>query len=151
MSLTIAKGALADAAAFLETAGSWGREGTGFLAGYRAGDSASALRFFAPDQVGDSAGRCVEVTERGKLELAACLRLHEVWIARIHSHPAEAFHSTTDDNNYALSAQGAWSIVVPYYGLGLRRGIGACAVHRLVEGTWRRLSSAQLSREVCVA
>src|SRR6266567_1599435 len=57
----------------------------------------------------------------------------------VHSHPAAAFHSPTDDANPALSHEGAVSVVVPYFGLGLRRGLAACAVYRLSAGRWRPL------------
>src|SRR5271165_7512417 len=57
------------------------------------------------------------------------------YLARVHNHPVAAFHSRTDDANPALSHEGAISIVVPYFGLGLRRGLAACAVYRLTAGT----------------
>ena len=37
------------------------------------------------------------MTERGKLDLAAALTDTTTYVARIHSHPHEAFHSVTDD------------------------------------------------------
>jgi hypothetical protein len=57
----------------------------------------------------------------------------------VHSHPAGAFHSPADDANPVLSHEGAISVVVPYFGLGLRRGVAACAVYRLTAGRWRAL------------
>ena len=141
--LEIAPSALEDARAFLESAGSYGKEGTGLLAGFgRAGHPQRIERFFAPDQVAGDHGSCwVEVTQTGKLQTAAELSGEERWIARIHSHPAEAFHSATDDRNPVLTADGAWSIVVPYFGLGLRHGIPSCAVLRRRDGRWQQLSA----------
>ena len=65
--------------------------------------------------------------------------LGQLYLARVHSHPGEAFHSATDDANPALTHTGALSIVVAYFGLGLRHGLDACAVYRLDEGRWRAL------------
>jgi hypothetical protein len=94
-----------------------------------------------PDQrpVRTGLGVSVEVTRQGQIDLALALGADELYVARIHSHPGEAFHSPTDDANPALTHDGALSIVVPYFGLGLRRGLDACAVLRLERGRWRNL------------
>ncbi|NIH69207.1 Mov34/MPN/PAD-1 family protein [Modestobacter marinus] len=78
----------------------------------------------------------VEVTRAGQLELARALTAEELFVARIHSHPAEAFHSAADDANPVLTHEGALSIVVPFFGLGLRRGLDACAVLRRDRTGW---------------
>jgi hypothetical protein len=62
-------------------------------------------------------------------------------VSRIHSHPGLAFHSETDDRNPALTFDGAFSIVVPYFGLGLRHGLDSCAVYRLEAGRWNHLGN----------
>lgn len=84
-------------------------------------------------------GVSVEVTRKGQMELVLALGAGELCVARIHSHPYEAFHSPADDANPALTHEGALSIVVPYFGLGLRRELDACAVLRREEGRWRDL------------
>jgi hypothetical protein len=86
----------------------------------------------------------VEVTRRGQLQLATALRPDELYVARIHSHPGEAFHSRADDANPALSHVGALSVVVPYFGLGLRRGLAACAVLRFDGARWQPLPTGPL-------
>ena len=133
MTVIVSRQALSDASAFLEAAGAMGREGTGMLAGFISPGATRIERFFAPDQRAGVYPTCwVEVTRAGKDQLALALGRDERWIARIHSHPGEAFHSTTDDANPGLTAEGSVSIVVPYFGLGLRQGVDACAlyVHR---------------------
>jgi hypothetical protein len=131
----VALEALETARVFFEQQGSFGFEGTAMLAGRPA---AGITRCVIPDQrpyrVGRSVG--VEVTDKGKLELAAALALDERWLARIHSHPDEAFHSPVDDTNPGLTAAGSLSIVVPFFGLGLRRGLDSCAVHVYHRGDW---------------
>jgi hypothetical protein len=119
------------------------------LAGVVEGDDARVTRFIAPDQrTGGVAGGWVEVTQNGKMVLALALRAEERYLARIHSHPGAAFHSWTDDRNPGLTAEGSFSLVVPYFGLGLRRGIQACAVYRLRRERWVELSPQELEREV---
>jgi hypothetical protein len=84
-------------------------------------------------------GCSVEVTQEGKDELLTSLDRSERYLLRVHSHPGEAFHSATDDRNPALTHNGALSIVVPFFGLGLQQGLDACAVYRLTSGRWLEL------------
>lgn len=143
MTLDIAQPALDSARAFFEERGAHGFEGTAMLAGTAA---AGITRCVIPHQVArrDALGVCVEVTDRGKLELAGALAGDERYLARIHSHPGPAFHSPADDSNPVLTAQGSFSIVVPFFGLGLRRGLGACAIFRYTGGAWVELSRAEI-------
>jgi len=152
VTLVIPSNVLYDARIFFEAAGSEGCEGTGLLAGEVVGSEQQVGRFFAPDQRAERSRGCwVEVTETGKLQLASSLAVKERWLARIHSHPSQAFHSTTDDANPFLTADGSWSIVVPYFGLGLRRGLAACAVHLRERGRWRLLQPVEVEQWVQVA
>jgi hypothetical protein len=139
---SIAAAALETARAFFEQQGAYGFEGTAMLAGTAAG----ITRCVIPDQrpYRTRLGVAVEVTDQGKVELAGALALDERWLARIHSHPGEAFHSHTDDTNPALTADGSLSIVVPFFGLGLRRGLDACAVHVYRGGDWRTIAPADV-------
>jgi hypothetical protein len=122
---------------FFEDRGAEGCEGTALIA--RVGDGA-AERLVIPRQVAQPVPNCwVEVPYEGKLELAAALRPDETYAVRIHSHPGTAFHSATDDSNPVLTQEGALSIVVPFFGLGLRRGLDACAVFARIRGRWREI------------
>ena len=104
----------------MEAAGVAGAEAAGFVV---AGPDRVARHVIFPDQrTGGAPCPWVQVTEQGKGELAVALGDDETYAARIHSHPGCAFHSARDDRNPALRFEGALSIVVPYFGLGLRRG-----------------------------
>jgi hypothetical protein len=81
----------------------------------------------------------VEVSREGQMDLALALCPDELYVARIHSHPGDAFHSAADDANPVISFEGALSIVVPFFGLGLRRGLDACAVYLFHDGQWVEL------------
>lgn len=132
---------LEQARQWFEDRGACGYEGTAMIA--RAG---KVVRLVVPDQRATRAawGVSVEVTRRGQLQLAATLGADELYVARIHSHPGEAFHSAADDANPALSHVGALSVVVPYFGLGLRQGLGACAVLRYDGAIWRSLPTGPM-------
>ncbi len=140
--MRIGSAVLTEIERFLTTQGSAGLEGTGLVAFLPEEDGAwRAVEFVAPEQRGQRVGLgCwVEVTDRGKRELALRLPQGCRYLVRVHSHPGEAFHSPTDDANPALTHEGAISVVVPYFGLGLRRGLDACAIYRLSAGRWTAL------------
>lgn len=148
--LRLTTGVLADVATFLTDRGADGAEGTGLIAAAAGADDWWEAAFFiAPDQraVTEPHGCSVEVTDTGKEQLVAALPAGHVYLARVHSHPGEAFHSRTDDANPALTHLGALSIVVPYFGLGLRRGLDACAVYRLEDSRrWQALPAGAQRR-----
>ena len=132
MTLHLDAGLFEQAREFFEDRGSHGLEGTAMIAG-------PTPRLVIPDHFArrTTYGVSVELTTQGQWELAAALGSDETYVARIHSHPGEAFHSSTDDRNPVITFDGAISIVVPYFGLGLRHGLGPCAVLRLTDGTWQ--------------
>lgn len=129
----ISKTVLDEARAFFEDCGAGGCEGTALIAAN--GEVADLL--VVPHQRATPHPRCsVEVTDKGTRQLATALGLNRTFVARIHSHPGSAFHSDTDDRNPALTFDGALSIVVPYFGLGLRNGLDACVLYQLRTGRW---------------
>jgi hypothetical protein len=128
---------LDEARARMEEAGARGCEATGMIV---AGPDGVARHAVFPDQrAGRATGHWVQVTEKGKVELAVALGPDETYVARIHSHPGLAFHSGTDDENPALRYEGALSIVVPFYGLGLRAGLRSCGVFVRRDRRWEAL------------
>lgn len=153
--LVVPRLVLDEARLHMEAAGAAGVEATGFVV---AGPDRVARHVIFPDQRAglvdtDSApfarapGRnpyrsraCwVEVSDRGKAELALALGPAETYAARIHSHPGGAFHSAADNRNPALCYEGALSIVVPFFGLGLRAGLNVCAVYMRRARRWHDL------------
>lgn len=117
-----------------------GRHGFETSAMLLAEPQGTVVRAVVPDQHASPFPRCwVEVTERGKLDLAAALTDTTTYVARIHSHPHEAFHSATDDANPSLNHPGALSIVAPTFGETLPHGLEACAIYRRHNRTWVEL------------
>lgn len=65
----------------------------------------------------------------------------ELLTAQVHSHPTDAFHSSTDDHNPLVTLIGSLSLVVPDFAVAGRRGIRDWAWYRLVgEGQWAQLN-----------
>lgn len=146
--LIVTRGVLEEARAFFEERGTEGCEGTALIAG-KPGPECTSLGnvLILPDQVATPTPYAsVTVTPAGDLELLTALAPDELYLARIHSHPGLAFHSKTDDANPVLTQQGAISIVVPFFGLGLRRGLEACAVYVRQGRAWRELPTNTAER-----
>lgn len=125
-----------EARSFFEERGTYGLEGTAMI---KAG---TGMELVVPRQLAsrDAYGHVnVEVPREGQMDLALALGTDELYVARIHSHPGDAFHSAADDANPVISFEGGISIVVPFFGLGLRRGLDACAVYRFQGGRWVEL------------
>jgi hypothetical protein len=143
--LKVSSEALSEARTFFEDRGSHGLEGTAMLAG--SPERGLIDRLLIPEQEATriNYGVAVEVTQQGKLEIASGLRPGERWMSRIHSHPDTAFHSSTDDRNPVLTAERSLSIVVPFYGLGLRHGLEACAVFIRRDGIWQEIELQNLA------
>lgn len=134
--LTVPHSVLDGARLFFEDRGTFGLEGTAMI------KSGASLELVVPRQNArrDAYGHVnVVVPREGQLDLAATLGPNDLYVARIHSHPADAFHSAADDANPVISFEGGLSIVVPYFGLGLRRGLDACAVYVFGNGSWCEL------------
>lgn len=136
--LVLTASVLNKAAAFFEERGTFGLEGTAMI---KAGDG---LELVIPRQLAhrDADGHVnVEVSREGQMDLALALGAEEIYAVRIHSHPGDAFHSAADDANPVISFEGGLSVVVPFFGLGLRRGLDACAVYLFHDGSWVELPS----------
>ena len=134
--IVMTKAVLDNARIFFEDCGTRGLEGTAMI------KSGATLDLVVPQQNArrDASGHVnVEVPREGQMDLATALGLDELYVARIHSHPGDAFHSAADDSNPVISFDGGLSIVVPYFGLGLRRGLDACAIYVFGNGGWTEL------------
>jgi hypothetical protein len=133
---TLPAALLEEARTFFEDRGTHGLEGTAMI------KSGNQLSLVIPRQNArrDAYGHVnVEVPREGQMDLALALGPDEIYLARIHSHPGDAFHSAADDANPVITFEGGISIVVPFFGLGLRRGLDTCAVYLFTSGAWTEL------------
>lgn len=114
---------------------------------------------FRVEAVLQPAQRCVRAHE-GLCVLVDGPELHRigVWlyqrrlrlIAQLHSHPAEAYHSATDDAIPIVATEGGLSLVVPDFARGNAR-LDSYATYRLDgAGRWRELSGAMVRRLIAI-
>ena len=94
-----------------------------------------------PDQTSYKldAGLCVKVDGSELHRLNVWLyEAQQVIGVQVHSHPADAYHSATDDTYPIATLEGSLSVVLPFFG---RDGWESCdiAAYRLEQGGWLKL------------
>lgn len=133
---------------FLRAMGRQGHEGLALWCGAASGDHFAVTNLLIPKQraIRGPDGVCAIVDSaelhRINMELyESGLRL----IAQVHSHPTDAYHSDTDDENALVNTVGALSLVVPDFA-ARDFSLGDCAIYRLEsDGSWRSLSSGEVA------
>ena len=96
------------------------------------------------------AGCAVEVPPEALSELIEILPDDVFVLARLHTHPTEAYHSDIDDTNMLISHHGAISIVVPYFAREALK-LARCSVNELRHGTgWVELTATEVNRRFTV-
>ncbi len=64
-------------------------------------------------------------------------------IAQVHSHPTDAYHSSTDDEYAIVTTEGGFSLVVPDFG-HCPAALSSWASYRLIRGAWAELGQRQV-------
>ena len=92
------------------------REGFLVWLGKREKHGASVVQeLFVPQY--ESGSKFYRVTQQGNLDLMRRLKdTKTIVLAQLHSHPNEAFHSTSDDRLATVSCIGGLSFVLPNFG-----------------------------------
>lgn len=139
----IPKTVLLESGLLLAEPGREGLEAVVLWIGRRRGErEVEVMSVYMPRQYAFRSERGVAVTvdEDDLTELIAALPSGTFIPARLHSHPEEAFHSATDDDNMLISHVGAISIVVPYFASRPIQ-LGRCSVNELgPDFRWRELA-----------
>ncbi|WP_245431659.1 Mov34/MPN/PAD-1 family protein [Mesorhizobium atlanticum] len=123
----------------LAAVGQSGYEGLGLWVGKATGETATVERALIPQQhlIRSASGVGVHMGGDELHRLNVWLFEHDLRIlAQIHSHPTDAYHSQTDDENAVATAIGSLSLVVPDFA---RRpfDLSSTAVYRLnAAGSW---------------
>jgi hypothetical protein len=144
---TVPRQVLADTRTMLAESGDHGLEAIVVWIGRPADDEhAEVLWAVRPRQFAyrSEDGLAVEVRPDDLLELIRSLPEGTAILARVHTHPSEAYHSALDDTNMLISHQGAVSVVVPAFArdpIELER----CSVNVLDHDRgWLELTSSEI-------
>lgn len=128
---------------FLQVVGKEGNEGRVYWLGeIESSLGARITEVFIPRQVARRSifGVSVEVPQSAHLDLLEHLRPGLFTLAKVHSHPAKAYLSDTDDANPHFRHDGAFSIIVPDFARHGLDNFTDCAVFRFSNSEWRQLS-----------
>jgi hypothetical protein len=119
---------------------------------HQSEDLVEILAAHMPEQVAfrTEFGVGVTVVDEALSALIAALPEGMFVPVRLHTHPAEAFHSSTDDDNMLLSHRGAISIVVPNFARE-RIEFTRCSVNELDHRhRWRELDRREVEARFMV-
>ncbi len=104
----------------IRSAGQDGYESFVLWSGTRASDTFTVANVHIPEQISYKfgAGLCVRVDGSELHRLNVWLyEAQQVIGVQVHSHPADAYHSETDDTYPIATLDGSLSIVLPLFGL----------------------------------
>lgn len=127
---------------FMRAAGELHKEGIALWAGYREGTTFIVDHLLIPKQRGitTDSGMCAVIhgDELGRIGR----QLYEIkkqLFAQLHTHPTEAYHSATDDENAVVTVVGGLSLVIPDFAVH-PFDLATCAAYRLDStGIWTEL------------
>jgi hypothetical protein len=137
---------ISEAYAHLREKGKQRLEGLSLFAGTMEGDRFCVTENIIPDYtslaLGDGLLYCVDEEELHRINVYLFSRNLRM-IDQMHSHPARAYHSETDDAFPIISTVGGVSIVVPDFAVHDPE-IDSWAVYRLyAENQWKELNRNQ--------
>lgn len=109
--------------------------------GHVTGKTFTAATAYVPEQQAHqlSDGLCVTVDGQALHELNRWLyQCRQVLAVQVHTHPTEAYHSSTDDTYPIVTQRGGLSLVVPDFAA---RGVSGSrtALYRLDTHGWQRV------------
>ncbi len=137
----------------LRAAGQHGTEGIVlWLAKRPLAEGAAITEAFVPEHTAKV--DMFHIPSSGMTAMMAHLRLRKLALAaQVHSHPGQAFHSRADDAWAIVRHEGALSIVVPYFAVGVTAAnfLEATATFRLsAEDRWLRVQPQELGLHLVV-
>ena len=137
---------LNEAMTHLRRVGRRGEEGIALFAGRRHGDAIDVVHTLVPKQIAirSKRGVCVIVEPAELHRVNVWLYQNDrVLVGQIHSHPAEAYHSSTDEEFPIATTVGSLSLVVPDFAAA-PFSLRTTAVYRLsADAQWQELNAAE--------
>nr|WP_311044081.1 Mov34/MPN/PAD-1 family protein [Rhizobium bangladeshense] len=135
--------------AHLADVGRSGYEGLGLWVGTITAGTATVKRALIPQQrlirTASGVGVYVDGAELHRLNVWL-FDNHLRILAQIHSHPTDAYHSDTDDENALATTAGSLSLVVPDFARG-PADLSQAALYRLDRaGKWIAVPQTAMSR-----
>lgn len=142
---TIPSSVITNSRETLLIAGREGLEGVVLWIGERHATHVEILSEYVPRQIAyrSDHGVAVQIPDEEIALIIARLPEGLAVACRVHSHPGEAYHSSTDDLNALLSHAGAISIVVAHFARDEIR-LEHCSVNELGQDfRWRELPARE--------
>lgn len=138
---------------FMRSAGRLRLEGMVLWAGKQRDRTFTVTELIVPNQKGlrtaDGVCAIVEADELARLNMHLYRNSLEL-VAQVHTHPTEAYHSSTDDEYAIATTIGCFSIVVPNFAV-VNYDLGQCAVYRLDGGgKWLEVDESQAPNRIVV-
>ncbi len=138
---------------FMRSAGRMRLEGMVLWAGNQRDTIFTVTELIVPKQKGLSTadGVCaiVDANELARLNMHLYRNSLEL-VAQVHTHPTEAYHSSTDDEYAIATTIGCFSIVVPNFAV-INYALAQCAVYRLNVGAkWMEVDESQAPNRIVV-
>lgn len=138
---------------FMRSAGRLSLEGMVLWAGKQRDSIFTVTELIVPKQQGlctaDGVCAIVEADELARLNMHLYRNSLEL-VAQVHTHPTEAYHSSTDDDYAIATTIGCFSIVVPNFAL-VNYALAQCAVYRLdVDGKWLEVDESRDPNRIVV-
>lgn len=130
-----------------------GYEGLGLWVGTVSAETATVQRALIPRQrlirSASGVGVYVDGTELHRVNMWLFEKGLRI-LAQIHSHPTDAYHSDTDDENALATTVGSLSVVVPDFARG-PADLSQTAVYRLDRaGKWAAVPQRVVSRLIAI-
>lgn len=151
--LLIPRHVIQDTVAFLRQAGQLGDEGKVFWLGTVEDEvSAHITSAYIPEQIAHRSilGVAIEVPQRAHLALLSALKPGEFLLAKVHSHPGDAYLSDADEANPTFRHEGAFSIIVPDFARAPLDAFVGCAVLRFTDRRWKLLTAQDVEHALQV-
>lgn len=151
--LVIPQWVIEETADFLRQAGQQGNEGKVFWLGTVEDETTGHITTgYIPEQIAHRSilGVAIEVPQRAHLALLSTLKLGEFLLAKVHSHPRDAYLSDADEANPTFRHEGAYSLIVPDFARAPLNAFAGCAVLRFTDRRWRQLTPEEVRQSLQV-
>lgn len=138
---------------FLRLVGEKHLEGIALWAGYREGATFVVSDLLIPRQrgVASDQGLCAVIDGDELARIGRELyQAQKLLFAQLHTHPTEAYHSTTDDEYSIVTTMGGLSLVIPDFAIR-PFNLDDSAIYRLNgKGVWAELNPEAASQLISI-